>query len=77
MALRPEAVTLGSREGAENALDGRIEEVTFLGSVVGVRFAENTISLDTFNQPGNPPPSRGDRVAERFLKRDLLVLDEA
>ena len=79
VALRPEAVTLGSREGAENALDGRIEEVTFLGSVVRVRvrFTENSISLDTFNQPGNPPPKRGDAVAVRFLKRDLLVLDEA
>jgi putative spermidine/putrescine transport system ATP-binding protein len=79
VALRPEAVTLGSRAGAENALEGTIEEVMFLGSVmrVRVRFKENVISFDTFNQPGTPPPQRGDHAVARFLKRDLLVLDEA
>ncbi len=79
VALRPEAVSLVAREGADNALNGTIEEVTFLGSVirVRVRFKENAISFDTFNQPGTRPPGRGDAVAVRFSPRDLLVLDDS
>jgi putative spermidine/putrescine transport system ATP-binding protein len=77
VALRPEAVGMTAREGADNALQGKIEEVMFLGSVVRVRvrFKENAISFDTFNQTGSPPPRRGDPVTVRFSREDLMVLD--
>ncbi len=58
---------------------GTIEEVSFLGSVVRirVRFQENAISLDTFNNPNAAPPARGAQVTVSFGREDLLVLEGA
>jgi putative spermidine/putrescine transport system ATP-binding protein len=77
VALRPEAVLLAGAGGMRNKLDGTIEEVDFLGSVVRVRvrFAENAVSLDTFNNPNAPPPRHGDKVTISFAPEDLLVLE--
>ena len=77
MALRPEAVSLNGAGGKRNRLDGTIEEVNFLGSVVRirVRFKENSVSLDTFNNPNAPPPKHGERVTVSFSPEDLLVLE--
>ena len=69
MALRPEAVSLNGAGGKRNRLDGTIEEVNFLGSVVRirVRFKENAVSLDTFNNPNAPPPE-ARRAGHRQLR---------
>jgi putative spermidine/putrescine transport system ATP-binding protein len=77
VALRPEAVSLDGVGDARNRMDGTIEEVSFLGSVVRirVRFKDNAISLDTFNNPGMAPPARGARVTVSFAPEDVLVLD--
>jgi putative spermidine/putrescine transport system ATP-binding protein len=77
VALRPEAVTLNGSGNSRNAMQGTIEEVSFLGAVVRlrVRFKENAISLDTFNNPGAPPPDRGAPVTVTFHPDDLLVLE--
>ena len=77
MALRPEAVSLNGAGGKRNRLDGTIEEVNFLGSVVRirVRFKENAVSLDTFNNPNAPPPKHGEKVTVSFAPEDLLVLE--
>jgi putative spermidine/putrescine transport system ATP-binding protein len=79
MALRPEAVSLNGAGDQRNRLDGTIEEVNFLGSVVRVRvrFDENVISLDTFNNPNAPPPRHGEKVTVSFAPEDLLVLERA
>jgi putative spermidine/putrescine transport system ATP-binding protein len=80
VALRPEAVTLKTGEGgAGNQVRGTIEEVHFLGAVVRirVRFKEQVISLDTFNNPSAPPPDRGQAVTVQFAREDLLVLEGA
>ncbi|HEY7687421.1 MAG TPA: ABC transporter ATP-binding protein [Dongiaceae bacterium] len=79
VALRPEAVSLQARNGHGNSLRGVIEEVSFLGSVVRIRvqFKDNSISLDTFNNPGLPPPERGSAVTVNFAPEDLLVLEGA
>jgi putative spermidine/putrescine transport system ATP-binding protein len=79
VALRPEAVSLNGTGGERNRLNGTIEEVSFLGSVVRirVRFKENAISLDTFNNPGVTPPERGQPVTVSFNREDLLVLEGA
>ena len=77
IALRPEAVSLTAGAGDANTLQGTVEEVSFLGSVVRirVRFGENAISLDTFNKPSVAPPERGTKVAVGFSRDALLVLD--
>ncbi len=80
VALRPEALSLNGAEGSDrNRLDGTIEEVDFLGSVVRVRvrIAESAVSLDTFNNPNAPPPRHGDKVSVSFAPEDILVLDGA
>ncbi|QEN87786.1 ABC transporter ATP-binding protein [Labrys sp. KNU-23] len=79
LALRPEAVVLGSGGEGRNSLTGRIELVSFLGSIVRirVRFNENVVSLDTFNNPGAPPPQMGEDVMVSFGRGDLQLLEEA
>jgi putative spermidine/putrescine transport system ATP-binding protein len=79
IALRPEAMVLNKRDGQANHLNGKIEEVSFLGAVVRirVRFAEAAISIDTFNSPNTPPPQRGDAVTVSFSAEDVLVLENA
>ena len=70
-------MTLNGAGGKRNRLDGTIEDVNFLGSVVRVRvrFKESAISLDTFNNPNAPPPKHGDKVTVSFAPEDLLVLE--
>jgi putative spermidine/putrescine transport system ATP-binding protein len=78
LALRPEAILLDSQAAGRNHLKGTIEEVSFLGSVVRVRvrLKENSVSLDTFNNPGIKLPERGQPVTISFAKDDLLVLQQ-
>ena len=76
LALRPEMVALGRRDGHDLVLAGRIAEVHFLGSVIRVRVmvGGSTVSLDTFNRPDAPPPEVGSPVEISVSERDLLVL---
>ncbi len=78
VALRPEAVSLDGTAD-RNCLQGSVEEVSFLGSVVRirVRLGANALSLDTFNRPDQPPPARGQSVTVSFARDGLLVLDGA
>ncbi|MGQ7790874.1 ABC transporter ATP-binding protein [Faunimonas sp. B44] len=77
VALRPEALSLRDGDPDANRLQGTIEEVSFLGSVVRVRvgFGASSISLDMFNNPGAPPPERGTPVTVSFARQDLVVLE--
>jgi putative spermidine/putrescine transport system ATP-binding protein len=79
VALRPEALALNKPNGQGNHLKGTIEEVNFLGAVVRirVRFADNAISIDTFNSPNTLPPKRGDAVTVSFAPEDVLMLEGA
>jgi putative spermidine/putrescine transport system ATP-binding protein len=76
LALRPEAITLGSRPGHDSKLAGEIADVHFLGSVIRVRvgIGDKQISLDTFNNPATPPPAVGDKAEISFSSGDVLVL---
>ncbi|WP_127903792.1 ABC transporter ATP-binding protein [Solirhodobacter olei] len=76
LALRPEVVALGRREGHGVVLEGRISEVHFLGSVIRIRVdvAGHIVSLDTFNRPDAPPPAVGSTAEISVSARDLLVL---
>ncbi|HVJ41969.1 MAG TPA: ABC transporter ATP-binding protein [Dongiaceae bacterium] len=79
VALRPESLTLvnGHALPDGNRMQGLVEEVAFLGSVVRirVRFQEGAIHLDTFNNPATALPERGSEVSVHFAPQDLLVLE--
>ncbi len=77
VALRPEIVSLHASAGDGNRMEGTVEDVNFLGSIVRirVRFREHAISLDTFNNPGLALPERGQAVAVGFPLEAVLALD--
>ncbi len=77
VALRPEAVSLEAMPASTIGCSGTVEEVSFLGAIVRirVRLKESAISLDTFNNPNVPPPSRGKIVTIGFTREDVLVLE--
>jgi putative spermidine/putrescine transport system ATP-binding protein len=78
LALRPEALSLMPGSGRTNRLDGKVEDVHFLGSVVRmqVRFGDNVLLLDAFNSPAAPPPERGQAVSVHFSPDDGHILDQ-
>ena len=76
LALRPETIALGRREGRDVVFPGRIVDVHFLGSVIRIRVmvADQAVLLDTFNQPDTPPPAVGSEIEISVCGNDLLVL---
>jgi putative spermidine/putrescine transport system ATP-binding protein len=78
LALRPEALSLVPGLDKTNSLNGQIEDVHFLGSVVRmrVRLGHNSLLLDAFNSPAAPPPVRGETVSVHFAPGDGQLLDQ-
>jgi putative spermidine/putrescine transport system ATP-binding protein len=78
LALRPEVVRLGEG-GGSNRLNGVVHDVAFLGSVVRIRVQlpgdAGILSLDTFNDPGSPPPALGTVVTLSFPPSAVIPLD--
>ena len=58
-------------------MQGTVEDVNFLGSIVRirVRFGDNAVSLDTFNNPNAAPPQPGQAVTVSFPREAVLVLE--
>jgi putative spermidine/putrescine transport system ATP-binding protein len=76
LALRPESLELGEA-GGTNRLTGPIEDVTFLGSIVRIRFragSDTIVSFDTFNDPSVSPPDLGTVVTVSFPPEACLVV---
>ncbi len=76
IALRPEIISLDGATGEVNRLNGTVEDITFLGSIVRirVRFKENMVSFDTFNNPQLSLPPRGQPVTITFSREAVLVM---
>jgi putative spermidine/putrescine transport system ATP-binding protein len=79
LALRPETVELGEGGDGRNTLHGKIDLVSFLGSIVRihVNLGSNRLTLDTFNTSSAVPPKAGDTVALNFGRDDLLLLEDS
>ena len=79
LALRPESIDLGNGQDSENHLQGPVDDVNFLGSIVRIRVAVNgqTVAFDTFNEPSFKPPAVGEAVTLSFPPEACLVLEEA
>ena len=78
LALRPEAVRLGRRDGRDLVLPGVVEVAEFLGSVVRLRVVAGgaRLALDMFNSPAAPPPTAGTAVEVAFAPEDVLVVGD-
>ena len=76
LTMRPEAVSLAT-EGRDIQLEGRVSEVSFLGSVIRLKvdLGQNSVSLDTFNDQRTPPPLHGAPVTVAIASSDVLVLN--
>jgi putative spermidine/putrescine transport system ATP-binding protein len=89
LGLRPESLALNGagtahaspngEDGSEgaNRLRGKVEAVTFLGSVLRVELGlgDATLLVDTLNQPGRLPPRIGETAEVTFPREAVLVLD--
>jgi putative spermidine/putrescine transport system ATP-binding protein len=82
IALRPEMVKLGGGPEGSNRVQGKVIDVSFLGSIVRIRVAlggENgpIVSLDEFNEPTLKLPEIGETLMISFPADGPLVLDSA
>ena len=77
LTLRPEAVSLGKPNGQDIVLEGKVSEVSFLGSVIRLRvnLGTNSLSLDTFNDRHAPPPALDQLIKVSLSSSDILILE--
>ncbi len=76
IAIRPERFNFVSQERKANVLDCKIENITFLGSVVRiqVQVGSNHFFMDTFNNPFLELPRIGDSDQVTCSREAVLVL---
>jgi putative spermidine/putrescine transport system ATP-binding protein len=86
LALRPEGISLGPGEDADNRLRGTVEDVNFLGSIVRIRLdlgavadggPPAVVALDTFNEPHLKLPDVGELTTISFPPEACFVLGSA
>jgi putative spermidine/putrescine transport system ATP-binding protein len=79
LAIRPEAIELGTGDDAAQRLVGLVEDIQFLGPVIRVRMRLDgeggTLLFDTFNRPGTVAPELGHTVTVSFPGASAMVLD--
>ena len=78
LSLRPERIELVPHDGAENVVDGRIEELIYLGDHIRVRM--NVAGNDEFivkvrNRRGHVQINEGDAVKVGWSALDCKALD--
>ncbi len=77
VAIRPEAITInGKTASLGNHLNGAVDDVSFLGSVVRVRVRLETqhVNFDSFNNPNLVPPAIGQAVSLNFMPEACMVV---
>jgi putative spermidine/putrescine transport system ATP-binding protein len=78
VAIRPERFSFASEGKKENVLDCRIENITFLGSVVRIQLmiGNAKFNMDTFNRPSLELPRIGDKQQVTCSHKAVLVLND-
>ncbi len=77
VAIRPEAITINGKSSTPgNHLNGAVDDVSFLGSVVRVRVKLETqrINFDSFNNPNLIPPAIGQPVSLAFSPDACMIV---
>lgn len=79
MAIRPERFSFASEGKKPNVVDARIENITFLGSVVRVNLliGNAKFNMDTFNYPSLELPKIGATEQVTCSKEAVLIIDTA
>lgn len=77
IAIRPERFSFASEGKKANVVDCRIENITFLGSVVRVHIliGNTKFTMDTFNYPSLALPQIGDMNQVTCSKEAVLIID--
>jgi putative spermidine/putrescine transport system ATP-binding protein len=78
LTMRPEAVSLANGVSRDIVLDGKVTDVSFLGSVIRLKvdLGKNSVDLDTFNDQRTPPPAHGAPIKVGIASSDILILGE-
>ena len=78
IAIRPERFSFASEVKKANVVDCRIENITFLGSVVRVHIliGKSKFTMDTFNYPSLELPKIGATDQVTCSREAVLVLEE-
>lgn len=78
ISIRPERVSFATEGRKPNVLNVKIENITFLGSIVRiqVRAGNSVFNMDTFNNPFLALPKIGDMIQVTFSKEAVLVLKQ-
>jgi putative spermidine/putrescine transport system ATP-binding protein len=78
IAIRPERFSFASEVRKANVVDCRIENITFLGSVVRVHIliGNSQFTMDTFNYPSLELPRIGANDQVTCSREAVLVLEE-
>ena len=78
IAIRPERFSFASEVKKANVVDCRIENITFLGSVVRVHIliGNSQFTMDTFNYPSLELPKIGATEQVTCSREAVLVLNE-
>jgi putative spermidine/putrescine transport system ATP-binding protein len=77
MAIRPERFSFASEVKKPNVVDARIENITFLGSVVrlNILIGNQKFNMDTFNYPSLALPKIGETEQVTCSKEAVLIID--
>lgn len=78
MAIRPERFSFASEVKKPNVVDARIENITFLGSVVrlNISIGNQRFNMDTFNYPSLELPKIGSTEPVTCSKEAVLIIDK-
>ncbi len=78
IAIRPERFSFASEVRKANVVDCRIENITFLGSVVRVhmQIGNSNFTMDTFNYPSLELPRIGTTEQVTCSREAVLLLEE-
>jgi len=76
IAIRPERLNFIAQEKKANVMDCKVENITFLGSVVRIQVlvGSNRFYMDTFNNPFLALPNIGDKDQVTCSREAVLVL---
>ena len=78
ISIRPERFSFATEQKKANVIDAKIENITFLGSIVRVQVAAGStmFHMDTFNNPFLELPKIGDKTQITCSREAILVLNQ-